>query len=77
VVVIIFDVITLSSVPVVDTAQNIPSSGDHAIPNQLLLFGVVLAVQFIPSGDVIILLSVPVDVTAQNKLSSGDHVTDV
>lgn len=67
------EVMTRLPVPVIDTAQNRPSSGDQHMDRQSLSAGVTCAVQVMPSGEVITLLPVPVIETAANKPSCGDH----
>lgn len=65
-------VITLSPVPVLDTATNKPISGAHVIDCQLLPLAGVRLVQVIPSGLVIATPSP----TAANRLRLGDQQAD-
>lgn len=61
--------------PVVDTAANKASEGDHAILTQLLFAALVRVVHVSPSGLVITRVPVPEYETAANRLSDGDHST--
>jgi hypothetical protein len=73
--VILLEVITRFAVPLLDTAQKSPSSGDQQTLRQLLLVGLVRTVQVMPSSDVIMRLPVPEILTAKKSPSSGDQQT--
>lgn len=61
-------------VPVLDTAQKRPSSGDQQIDVHTFAAGAVREVHVLPSGDVITL---PSFATAQNSFSAGAHATEL
>ena len=63
-------VITLSPVPLCDTAANNDNSGDQVTEFQLLSAALALLVHVIPSGLVITLSPVPVFATAANNDNS-------
>jgi hypothetical protein len=69
-----FDEVIHLFVPVLDTAQNMPSSGDQQTERQALAAAAACAVHAVPLGEVITRL-VPLPATATNNVKSEDQQT--